>query len=213
MGMRETQLLPARYEGPTYYGQPMLKASSYGALVWGYTWIAGLAGSAQVLATIADVLGRPGLRGMVRQGRRLAAFLPVVGAGLLVADLHTPKRFYNMLRIAKRTSPMSIGTWILMGYSAFAGLSTAAQFVADRVPGLSWLRRGARLASVPAAVAIPVPLFSATTARLTSVKRFWSTRSPGRKSVSPGSDTATRRVICRTISSMCLSWIDTPWSR
>ena len=26
-------------------------------------------------------------------------------------------------------------------------------------------------------------------------------------------DTATRRVICRTISSMCLSWIDTPWSR
>ena len=24
---------------------------------------------------------------------------------------------------------------------------------------------------------------------------------------------ATRRVICRTISSMCLSWIDTPWSR
>ena len=32
-------------------------------------------------------------------------------------------------------------------------------------------------------------------------------------SESPGSCTATRRSIWRTISSMCLSWIDTPWSR
>ena len=29
----------------------------------------------------------------------------------------------------------------------------------------------------------------------------------------PGSCTPMRRVIWRTISSMCLSWIDTPWSR
>ena len=31
--------------------------------------------------------------------------------------------------------------------------------------------------------------------------------------MSPGSCTPMRRVIWRTISSMCLSWIDTPWSR
>ena len=30
---------------------------------------------------------------------------------------------------------------------------------------------------------------------------------------SPGSATSTRRSIWRTISSMCLSWMDTPWSR
>ena len=40
---------------------------------------------------------------------------------LLVYDLHTPKRFYNMLRVAKSTSPMSIGTWILMGFSGARG--------------------------------------------------------------------------------------------
>ena len=40
-----------------------------------------------------------------------------------------------------------------------------------------------------------------------------STRSPGRNAESPGSATETRRSIWRTISSMCLSWIDTPWSR
>ena len=52
-----------------------------------------------------------------------------------------------------------------------------------------------------------------TSRRLVSANTRWSTRSPGRKSDSPGSWTATRRVIWRTMSSMCLSWIDTPWSR
>ena len=38
---------------------------------------------------------------------------------------------------------------------------------------------------------------------------FW----PGRNSESPGSDTPTRRSIWRTMTSTCLSWIDTPCSR
>ena len=61
----------------------------------------------------------------------------------------------------------------------------------------------------PSAGRLPSP----TSWRLTSANTLASTRSPGRKSESPGSCTATRRVICRTISSMCLSWMDTPWSR
>ena len=72
---------------------------------------------------------------------------------LLIYDLHTPKRFYNMLRIAKRTSPMSIGTWVLMGFSAFAGVSAVAQFLSDRMPRLRWTAPAARVAQVPAAVA------------------------------------------------------------
>ena len=54
---------------------------------------------------------------------------------------------------------------------------------------------------------------ASTIALFISRNTRWSTRSPGRKSVSPGSCTPMRRVIWRTISSMCLSWIDTPWSR
>lgn len=119
MSAREPPPL-SRYEGPTYYEQPVVKSSSYGALVWSYTWLAGLAGSAQVLATLADLVGGNGMRGVVRQGRAIAAYLPIVGAGLLIADLHTPQRFYNMLRIFRSTSPMSIGSYIL---SAFAGSS------------------------------------------------------------------------------------------
>ena len=38
-----------------------------------------------------------------------------------------------------------------------------------------------------------------------------STSSPGSSWVSPPSRTVTRLSICRTISSMCLSWMVTPW--
>ena len=35
---------------------------------------------------------------------------------------------------------MSIGTWILMGFSVFSALTAGAQFLADRAPGCGWLR-------------------------------------------------------------------------
>lgn len=135
----------AGYQGPTYYDQPPVKASSYGALVWGYTWLAGLAGSAQVIATAADLLGRSSLRSVVRQGRSLAAWLPMVGAGLLVADLHTPQRFYNMLRIFRSTSPMSIGTYVLSAFSVSSMVTALA--------GKTGHRGLAKAAQVPAAAA------------------------------------------------------------
>jgi protein NrfD len=83
----------------------------------------------------------------------LSMLAPTIGSALLVWDLHTPKRFYNMLRIAKRTSPMSIGTWILMSFTVFAGAGAAAQFLSERVPGLRWLRGASRVTQVPAAIA------------------------------------------------------------
>jgi protein NrfD len=134
-----------RYTGPTYHELPQVKSSSYGALVWSYTWLGGLAGSAQVIATLADLLGRPSLRGLVHQGRALAAYLPLLGAGLLIADLHTPQRFYNMFRIYRGTSPMSIGTYVL---AAFAGSS-----IATAIAGATGHRKLATAVQLPAAAA------------------------------------------------------------
>ena len=42
-------------------------------------------------------------------------------------DLGKPSRFVNMLRVAKPTSPMSVGTWILSLYGPAAGLAGAAE--------------------------------------------------------------------------------------
>ena len=89
----------------------------------------------------------------MRRGRYLALLAPLLGAPLLIYDLHTPQRFYNMLRIFRRTSPMSIGTWVLMGFSGFSGLTASLQFLADRPRSARWFGRAARVAQVPAALA------------------------------------------------------------
>jgi formate-dependent nitrite reductase membrane component NrfD len=149
---RTGQGLRPGWDGPTYYGRPQLKpAPFHNGLVGGYIFLAGLSGSASLLAAIADLAGGPAAQRVVRRGRRLALLAPTIGSGLLIKDLHTPKRFYNMLRVAKPRSPMSIGTWILMGFSAGA----VPTFLADalsRLPGLGWLRPAASVAQAPAAI-------------------------------------------------------------
>jgi len=47
-------------------------------------------------------------QGVVRRGSYLPLLAPTVGAGLLIYDLRTPRRFYSMFRIAKGTSPMRL---------------------------------------------------------------------------------------------------------
>jgi formate-dependent nitrite reductase membrane component NrfD len=149
--MKLAQTAPARYRGPSYYQRPALKASGYGALVWGYTWISGLAGSAQILGTLADIGGSPRHASLVRNARYLAAGAAAIGPALLIADLHTPQRWYNMLRIFRKTSPMSIGSYLLTGFTGLSGIAALAQFFGSaRRP---WARRLARTAQVPAALA------------------------------------------------------------
>ena len=42
------------------------------------------------------------------------------GTAALIRDLGKPSRFLNMLRVAKPTSPMSVGTWVLVAYTPAA---------------------------------------------------------------------------------------------
>jgi len=143
-----------KWDGRTYYGRSQLKSAPFNKfLVGGYVFLAGLSGGGQLLSALLDLTRGAAAEVTVRRGRLLAMLAPTIGSALLVADLHTPKRFYNMLRIAKSTSPMSIGTWTLMTFSGFGGLTAAAQLLADWVLGLRWLRGVAKVSQVPAAAA------------------------------------------------------------
>ena len=123
-----------RWDGPTYYGRPQLKSAPFDNwVVGGYIFLAGLSGSAMLISGVAEARSGRRAAGMARHGRYLSLLAPTIGAALLVYDLHTPKRFYNMMRIAKKTSPMSIGTWILLAFTGAAFTSAGAQFAADRV--------------------------------------------------------------------------------
>ena len=142
----------SKWQGPTYYGRSQLKAAPFNNwVVGGYVALAGLSGTAALIAAVADGAQGSAATDTVRRGRYLSLLAPVIGSALLVWDLHTPKRFYNMFRVAKGTSPMSIGTWILTTFSIAAFSTAALQVLSDR--GAGWARRVARATQVPTAMA------------------------------------------------------------
>ena len=126
---------PDGWAGPTYYGRAQLKAAPFNEwVVGGYIFLAGVSGTATMLSMLVDMRHPVGGRHTVRNGRYLSLLAPVLGSPLLIWDLHTPQRFYNMMRIAKRTSPMSIGTWILTGFTGFAGASVFGEAMSALLP-------------------------------------------------------------------------------
>lgn len=138
------------YHGESYYGRPALKASHWGWLIAGYYFAGGIAGGAQVIATVADLAGAGRHRAIVRAARYIALAGTLASPPLLIADLHTPTRFYNMLRIVRPTSPMSLGSWVLSAFGFCTGLTALAQGAADvsGSPAAGW---AARACGLPAA--------------------------------------------------------------
>ena len=142
------------WTGPTYYGRPQLKPAPFNNwVVGGYIFLAGLSGSSSLLGHIAELVGGPESERLARRARKYALLAPTIGSALLIEDLHTPKRFYNMLRVAKLRSPMSIGTWILMTFSAGAFPAAVLHFLADHLKAFRWLRRPAHFVQAPATLA------------------------------------------------------------
>ena len=68
----------------------------------------GCRGAARARAPDAATTTSPGRR------LRVGAAMEIVSPILLVSDLGRPERFLNMLRVFKVTSPMSVGSWILV---------------------------------------------------------------------------------------------------
>jgi hypothetical protein len=113
---------PAEFR--SYYGRPVVKPAMWHRDIPTYLFTGGLAAGSALLAAGGDATGRPALR---RAGR-LTALGAVAASGLLlVHDLGRPERFRNMLRVAKPTSPMSMGSWILSVFGVAAGAAAVAE--------------------------------------------------------------------------------------
>jgi formate-dependent nitrite reductase membrane component NrfD len=85
-----------------------------------YFWFGGMAAGASFVAAGAD-LARDHRSARIARLVALGALMP--SPPLLIADLGRPLRFFNMLRVFKPRSPMSMGSWCL---SVFGGLLAAA---------------------------------------------------------------------------------------
>ncbi len=111
-------------EFTSYYGRPIVKAAPWEHDIPAYLFLGGVAAGSSLLAAGADLTGRTALR---RTGR-IGSLVALLGSTFaLIHDLGRPERFHHMLRVAKPTSPMSVGTWILSAYGPFAGLAAASE--------------------------------------------------------------------------------------
>jgi formate-dependent nitrite reductase membrane component NrfD len=126
---------PKELQEPTYYDYPVLQEPLWHWEIYWYFFFGGLAAGCYIIATIASLFASPEDRVITRTGYYLSllAFLPC--PPLLIKDLGRPERFLHMLRIVKVRSPMSMGTWAVVVFSLFCGLSTAIQAARDGILG------------------------------------------------------------------------------
>ncbi len=142
-------------EFTSYYGRPIVKASPWEKDIPAYLFLGGVAAGSSLLAAGADLSDRPALRRTGRLGSLVALTLSMVA---LVHDLGRPERFHHMLRVAKVTSPMSVGTWILTAYGPFMGVAAVAELLPARLRTTlagRLLRGSARPAGLVAATLAP----------------------------------------------------------
>jgi hypothetical protein len=135
-----------RAEFTSYYGRPVIKEPAWEVPdVTAYLFLGGLAGASSVLAAAAQASGH---RELARTAKLGALGAISLSAAALVHDLGRPRRFVNMLRVFKPSSPMSVGSWLLAGYGPVAGAAAVSE-VTGLVP------RAGRAATVGAGLLGP----------------------------------------------------------
>jgi formate-dependent nitrite reductase membrane component NrfD len=95
----------------SYYGRPIVKEPVWKPEIPFYFFAGGIAGAASVLHGVARVTGN---RDVAKTALYVGAAADVASPLLLISDLGRPERFLHMLRMFKVTSPMSVGSWILL---------------------------------------------------------------------------------------------------
>jgi formate-dependent nitrite reductase membrane component NrfD len=129
-------------EEPSYSDYPVLKEPVWKwEIIW-YFFFGGLTSGCYVLASIASLFGPKDDRAVARSGYYLSLLMLLPCPLLLIKDLGRPERFLHMLRVCKVKSPMSMGTWGLVNFSLFSGITAVIQAARDGFLGRWW---GARL--------------------------------------------------------------------
>jgi len=114
----------------SYYGRPVIKEPTWTWEIPTYLFTGGLAGASAVLSTTAKLTGHERL---AKTSLYVGAAADLVSPALLVSDLGRPERFHHMLRVVKVTSPMNVGSWVLL-------VSGGASNTAAVLELLGWLK-------------------------------------------------------------------------
>jgi len=109
----------------------LLQSPHWPFLIDVYFFLGGLAGGAFVIATVANLVDHRRFRDVVRVGYYLALAALIPCPIILIVDLGVPARFLNMLLAFNPLSPMSMGAWALLGFSACAFLAAVMTLLED----------------------------------------------------------------------------------
>ncbi len=130
----------------SYYGRPVIKEPTWTWEIPTYFFTGGLAGASAVLSTTAKLTGHERL---AKTSLYVGAVADLVSPGLLISDLGRPERFNHMLRVVKVTSPMNMGSWVLL-------VSGGASNTAAVLELLGWLKPVKLLAQAVSTLAGPL---------------------------------------------------------
>jgi formate-dependent nitrite reductase membrane component NrfD len=133
-------------EATSYYDRPMIKRPTWKWFVSLYIFVGGLGGGVALIGGLADLFGGQRHRATVRRARYIALIAALISPLLLILDLGRPQRFHHLLRVFKASSPLSVGTWILLAFGVTSGAQAARQaaednFILKRESRLGWLAR------------------------------------------------------------------------
>jgi formate-dependent nitrite reductase membrane component NrfD len=110
----------------SYYGRPIVKEPTWTWEIPTYFFTGGLAGASAVLSSGARLTGNEKL---ARTALYVGAVADLVSPVLLISDLGRPERFHHMLRVVKVTSPMNLGSWVLLVSGGASTTAAALQFL------------------------------------------------------------------------------------
>jgi formate-dependent nitrite reductase membrane component NrfD len=119
-------------EMESYYGRPIIKEPVWQPEIPCYFFVGGLAGASSVLHLGARLTGNERL---AKSSLLVGAVSVLISPPLLISDLGRPERFLNMFRVFKPTSPMSVGSWVLL-VSGSTSSTAAALELLGRLPRL-----------------------------------------------------------------------------
>jgi hypothetical protein len=108
---------------------PVMKAPVWTWEVPLYFWFGGIAAGSSFVALACDLAGD---ERSARTARKVALAALGPSPVLLTLDLGRPERFYNMLRIFKPRSPMSMGAWALTVFGNLAAAAVGADLLGRR---------------------------------------------------------------------------------
>jgi formate-dependent nitrite reductase membrane component NrfD len=147
-------------EMQSYYGRPIVKPPVWQPEIPWYFFTGGLGGASAVLSVVARAAGHEKVG---KAATYIGAAGDAVSPVLLISDLGRPERFLNMLRVFKVTSPMSVGSWILV----FSGGASTTAALLELTGRLRFVKLAAE--SVAALLGGPLATYTANLVSNTAI--------------------------------------------